>query len=183
MVAHNICDFALYFRERHVKYRWPVLRSVFPGYVKDPACKVTVPSQLRDTDKTTLTWEQLRNALSHLSLQDRILLELDVTNALRPSELFALRWKSFDQAESTMYVFETAYKGAIRPWGKPRRVWGACTCRRNWRTICGSGSRSVQPRRLKPSFFRMPRADSWTPATTAGGCCTNWRRTSNCRRW
>ena len=32
MVARNICDFALYFRERHVKYRWPVLRSVFPGY-------------------------------------------------------------------------------------------------------------------------------------------------------
>jgi hypothetical protein len=71
----------LYFRERHVKYRWPVLRSVFPGYVKDPARKVTVPSQLRDTDKTTLTWEQLRNALSHLSLRDRILLELDMTNA------------------------------------------------------------------------------------------------------
>jgi hypothetical protein len=33
---------------------------------------------------------------------------------------------------------------------------------------------------VKPSFFRMPRADSWIPATTSGGCCTNWRRTSNC---
>jgi hypothetical protein len=58
--------------------------------VKDPARKVTVPSQLRDTDKTTLTWEQLRNALSHLSLRDRILLELDMTNAwLQP--LFCYR--------------------------------------------------------------------------------------------
>ena len=149
--------------------------------VKDPARKVTVPSQLRDTDKTTLTWEQLRNVLSQLSLRDRILLELDMTNALRPSELFALRWKCFDQAESKMHVFETTYKGAIRPWTKPRRVWDACTCRRNWRTICGCGSRSVGTRRLKPSFFRMPRADSWTLATTAGACCTNWRRTSNCR--
>jgi integrase len=92
--------------------------------VKDPARKVTVPSQLRDTDKTTLTWEQLRNALSHLSLRDRILLELDMTNALRPSELFALRWKCFDQAESKMYLFETAYKGAIRPWGKTKRSLG-----------------------------------------------------------
>jgi integrase len=64
--------------------------------VKDPARKVTVPSQLRDMDKTTLTWEQLRNVLSQLSLRDRILLELDMTNALRPSELFALRWKCFD---------------------------------------------------------------------------------------
>jgi integrase len=75
--------------------------------VKDPARKA-VPSQSRDTDKTTLTWEQLRNALSHLSLRDRILLELDMTNALGPSELFALRWKWFDQAESKMRVFETA---------------------------------------------------------------------------
>jgi len=92
---------------------------------KDPARKVTVPSQLRDTDKTTLTWEQLRNALSHLALRDRILLELDMANALRPGELFALRWKCFDRAESKMYVFETAYKGAIRPWGKTKK-FGTC---------------------------------------------------------
>ena len=62
--------------------------------------------------------------ISHLSLRDRILLELDMTNALRPSELFALRWKCFDQAESKMHVFETAYKGAIRPWGKTKKSLG-----------------------------------------------------------
>jgi integrase len=91
---------------------------------KDPARKVTVPSQLRDTDKTTLTWEQLRDALSRLVLRDRVLLELDMTNALRPGELFALRWKCFDYAESKMQVFETAYKGAIRPWGKSTKSLG-----------------------------------------------------------
>ena len=91
---------------------------------KDPARKVTVPSQLRDTDKTTLTWEQLRDALSQLSLRDRILLELDMTNALRPSELFALRWKCFNYAESKMRVFETVYNGTIRGWGKTRKSLG-----------------------------------------------------------
>lgn len=91
---------------------------------KDPARKVTVPSQLRDTDKTTLTWEQLRNALSQLALRDRILLELDMTNALRPSELFALRWKCFEHAKSKMFVFETAYKGTIRTWGKTKKSLG-----------------------------------------------------------
>ncbi len=91
---------------------------------KDPARKVTVPSQLRDTDRTTLTWEQLRDALSQLSLRDRILLELDMTNALRPSELFALRWKCFSYAESKMRVFETAYNGTIRTWGKTRKSLG-----------------------------------------------------------
>src|SRR5450631_1670706 len=91
---------------------------------KDPARKVTVPSQLRDTDRTTLTWEQMRDALSLLALRDRVLLELDMTNALRPSELFALRWKCFNYAESKMQVFETAYNGAIRPWGKTRKSLG-----------------------------------------------------------
>ena len=91
---------------------------------KDPARKVTVPSQLRDTDRTTLTWEQLRDALLQLALRDRVLLELDMTNALRPSELFALRWKCFHYAESKMQVFETAYNGAIRPWGKTRKSLG-----------------------------------------------------------
>ena len=92
---------------------------------KDPARKVKVPSQLRDTDKTILTWDQLRMALSELSVRDRLLLELDMTNALRPSELFGLRWKSFNQAASTMCVTETVYKGNIRPWGKTRRSLAA----------------------------------------------------------
>ena len=93
--------------------------------VGDPARKVKVPSQLRDTDKTILTWNQLRMALSELSVRDRLLLELDMTNALRPSELFGLRWKSFNQAASTMCVTETVYKGNIRPWGKTRRSLAA----------------------------------------------------------
>jgi integrase len=91
---------------------------------KDPARKVSPPTQLRETDKTTLTWEQLRDALARLALRDRILLELDMTNALRPSELFALRWKCFKYEESRMKVVETAYKGALRPWGKNKRSLG-----------------------------------------------------------
>ena len=88
---------------------------------KDPARKVRVPAQLRDTDKTTLTWDQLRRVLAALNMQDRLLLELDMTNALRPSELFALRWKCFDTAQSTITIQETVYKRKIRPWGKTRR--------------------------------------------------------------
>ena len=59
---------------------------------KDPARNVKAPENLPDTDKTTLSWEQLRTALSKLSLKGRLILELDMTNALRPEELFGLRW-------------------------------------------------------------------------------------------
>jgi len=47
-----------------------------------------------------------------------------MTNALRPGELFALRWKSFNHAECTMQLIETVYKGKIRPWGKTRKSLG-----------------------------------------------------------
>jgi integrase len=89
--------------------------------VKDPARKVKVPAQLRPTDTTTLTWDQLRLALSKLKLRDRLILELDMTNALRPSELFAFRWKRFDYPATTLTIAETVYKGKIRDWGKTKK--------------------------------------------------------------
>jgi integrase len=103
------------------------LRDIFAEAVdqdflaKDPARKVKVPTQLRETDTTNLTWDQLRSALNALGPRDRILLELDMTNALRPSELFALKWKCFDSEASAMSVIETVYKGNIRPWGKTKK--------------------------------------------------------------
>ena len=106
------------------------LRDIFAEAVdqeflfKDPARKLSVATQLRESDRTTLTWAQLRLVLSNLSVRDRVLLELDMTNALRPSELFALRWRCFDRAQCTMHVTETAYKGKIRPWGKTRKSLG-----------------------------------------------------------
>lgn len=92
---------------------------------KDPARKVNVPTQLRETDKTTLTWDQLRSAQSELDIRDRLLLELDMTNALRPSELFGLRWNCFNEAASSMTVSETVYKGKIRGRGKTQRSLSA----------------------------------------------------------
>ena len=89
--------------------------------VKDPARKVKVPAQLRETDTTTLTWDQLRLALAELGLRDRLLLELDMTNALRPSELLAFRWKCFSYEACTLKIVETIYKGKIRPWGKTKK--------------------------------------------------------------
>lgn len=87
---------------------------------KDPARTVKTPSDLRETDKTTLTWDQLRAALSRLPLRDWILLKLDMSNALRPSELFALRWSCLDTERCLLEIKETTYRGKIRPWGKTK---------------------------------------------------------------
>jgi integrase len=87
---------------------------------KDPARTIKVPAHLKETDKTVLSWDQLRAVLSCLGRCDRIVLELEMTNALRPSELFGLKWKCFDPATSSIKIEETTYKGKIRPWGKTK---------------------------------------------------------------
>jgi len=58
--------------------------------------------------------------LARLGLRDRILLKLDMTNALRPSELFAFRWKCHRVEAVSLTIVETIYKGKIRPYGKTK---------------------------------------------------------------
>jgi len=104
------------------------LKSIFSEAVeqdflpKDPSGKVTAPLNLRSKDKTVLSWDQLRLVLASLAVRDRVLLTLEITDALRPSELFALRWRSFDGGKLT--ITETVYKGEIRPWGKTAKSLG-----------------------------------------------------------
>lgn len=116
-------------RDRVLQIR-AYLRDIFAeaeeqGFLaKDPARRLRVPTQLREVDKTILTWEQLREVLSQLNTRDRMLLELGMTNALRPSEMFALKWQCFNYEKLTITLSETVYKGKIRPWGKTPKSMG-----------------------------------------------------------
>ena len=83
-----------------------------------------VPKNLREKDTTTLTWDQLRMALELVNEGDRILVELDMTDALRPSELFAVRWKCFEPDCSRLVILEMVYKGKICPFGKTQKSLG-----------------------------------------------------------
>jgi len=103
--------------------------------VKDPALRVKVPGQLKQTDKTILTWEQLRMVLDELTAMERILIELDITEALRPGELFGLRWKCFDPKRSSLKLQETVYKGKIRTGARLQKASVRFTCRLLSRSI------------------------------------------------
>jgi integrase len=131
---------------------------------KDPARKVKVPAHLRETDKTVLTWDQLRLALMELTLQDRILLELDMTNALRPSELFAFRWKCFEYEGCTLEIMETVYKSKIRPWGKTKKSLAVIHIPRS---VADDLQQWRDPQ--MPSFSRTGRVGFWIRTTTASG--------------
>ena len=115
-------------RDRVLQIR-SYMRAIFAEAVdqdflsKDPARTVKVPANLREVDKTTLSWEQLRAALAKLgdlNLRDWILMKMDMSNALRPSELFPLRWRCFDAITGVLDIQETIYKGKIRPFGKTK---------------------------------------------------------------
>lgn len=93
-----------------------------------------------------------------------MLLTLEMTDALRPSELFALRWRSFDGSKLT--ISETVYRGKIRPFGKTEKSLGDVLLPKGmvedlwlWKQECPDSS---------PDFFIFPTptVGSWIRAIT-----------------
>lgn len=145
-----------------VKQARSYLRSIFDEAIeqeylaKDPTRKLKTPKNLRPKDKRVLSWEQLWSILEAASRRDRLLLALDMTEALRPSELFALRWRSFDDGD-TLLITETVYRRKLRPYGKtPGSLTkvhlpeGLATELREWKIERGD---------VSPDDFIFPNAD------------------------
>ena len=116
------------------------MRAIFAEAVeqdflpKDPARSIKVPSELLETDKTTLKWDQLRTALSILPLRDRIVLKLDMSNALRPGELFRVEvglLRSGASARSRSRRRST--RGRFVPGARPKEVSRRSRLPHNWR--------------------------------------------------
>lgn len=111
------------YSQDRVKQARSYLKSIFDEAIeqeflaKDPTRKLRIPKNLRPKDKQVLSWQQLWLILANAGRRDRLLLMLDMTEALRPSELFALRWRSFDD-QNTLTLTETVYRRALRQFGK-----------------------------------------------------------------
>src|SRR6202789_674277 len=86
----HLNDLAGMYSQDRVKQARSYLKSIFDEaieqefLVKDPTRKLKSPKNLRPKDKQILTWEQLRAVLAKATRRDRILLMLDMTDALRP---------------------------------------------------------------------------------------------------
>src|ERR1017187_8020552 len=123
MLQTHVNDLSLRYSPDRGKQGRSYLRSIFDEaieqefLVKDPTRKLKIPKNLRSKDKAILSWDEMWLILAKTAMRDRILLMLDMTEALRPSELFALRWRSFDD-QNTLSITETVYRRQIRPFGK-----------------------------------------------------------------
>jgi integrase len=148
-------------RDRVLQVR-SYIKSIFSEAVdqdflaKEPARKLRTPANLRESDKTVLTWDQLAAALARLELRDRILMKLDMTNALRPSELFAFRWKCHRIVTLSLTIVETIYKGKIRSFGKTKGSLKEIPIPQDvsddlliWRQVCQEGYDKRKPSRGK----------------------------------
>jgi integrase len=119
-----------------------------------------------------LTWEQMRAVLAKATRRDRLLLMLDMTDALRPSELFALRWRTFDD-ENTLYLTETVYREELSPFGKTPKSLGKMhrpddlAELKLWKLECKKVRRRVYY--PMPSCSQMQMAGSWTLLSIAAG--------------
>jgi integrase len=86
---------------------------------KNPARLLRVP-RLKPVKKTFLSLPEIKALLLAAIYQprDRALLRLILVTALRPSELLALKWKCLDMKNGTMTIYETVYRGVLRPYTK-----------------------------------------------------------------
>jgi integrase len=89
---------------------------------KNPARLLRVPAKLRAVAKDCLTHEQiaalLKVATRVVDGFDALVLKLLLTTGMRPSELFALKWKCFNEDMSALTLSETVYRGRLRPFTK-----------------------------------------------------------------
>ena len=105
---------------RHIRY---LLKSIFTeaveqGYLtRSPVRRLLLPI-VKSVSKPFLTEDEIKKLLARTQGRDRLLLRLVLTTALRPSELFALRWSCFQPQKNLLLITESVYRGKLRPFTK-----------------------------------------------------------------
>ncbi len=88
---------------------------------KDPARRLRRP-KTRKPDATVLAWAQYQSIIDAAgTLRDQLIIKVACATAVRPGELAAFRWQSFEQFPNGRFalrVSETVYKGKVRGWAK-----------------------------------------------------------------
>jgi len=86
---------------------------------KNPARMLRLP-KLKAVQRPYLSLKQIKALLKAATFQprERALLRFIFATALRPSELFALRWQDVDLDKGRLTIRQTVYRGSLRPYTK-----------------------------------------------------------------
>ena len=88
---------------------------------KNPARLLMTPLNLRQPDDTVLGWAEYQAVLLDLGPRDRLIVKVAGACAVRPSELFAFKWRCLQQMPNGRYglfIQQTVYRGELRDYGK-----------------------------------------------------------------
>jgi integrase len=87
-------------------------KAVTWGYLKEnPAHRVDLPKLVPLRSKWVLSREQAKQLLEVLPTMARAMVGLSILTGIRRGELFALRWKSLDEAAGCLEIAEAVYLG------------------------------------------------------------------------
>lgn len=107
-----------------VKHCRIFLRSIFAEALAqkytdtDPARLLILP-KMRAVKRSFLSVEEVQALLANAGTQgDLTLLRILFVTGMRPSELFALRWRDVSLSKGTLVLRETIYRGQLRPFTK-----------------------------------------------------------------
>jgi integrase len=108
---------------RHIRF---FLKAIFLEAIeqdflkKNPARTLRLPKDLKSRKKEYLTKLEVKTLLGTkwITRDNIALLTIMAVMGLRPSELFALRWRCFNKYKSTLSLEETIYRGVLRPFTK-----------------------------------------------------------------
>jgi integrase len=108
-----------------VKHLRIFLRSIMAeateqDYLRKNTARLLRVPVVKKVRRPYLTLPQIKELLhaARYSPRDTALLSLLLVTALRPSELFALKWGCLDADKGTLTISETVYRGKVRPWTK-----------------------------------------------------------------
>jgi integrase len=86
---------------------------------KNPARTVRLPI-VKPVKRPFLSEKEIKALMKETKFfpREKVMLMLFIGTGLRPSELFALKWSSFDMKKQTLTLRETVYRGVVRPFTK-----------------------------------------------------------------
>lgn len=107
---------------KHLRFfiRSIMAEAVEQDYIKkNPARSLQLP-RVKAPAKPFLSLEEIKALLVAATWwpRERALLRLILTTALRPSELFALKWKCLDMVKNILTITETVYRNRLRAYTK-----------------------------------------------------------------
>jgi integrase len=79
----------------------------------NPAAGVQLPKLVTVREKWALTPEQASQLLARLAPTPQVMVALAIMTGVRRGELFALKWKCFDESKGTLFVQEAIYDNVI----------------------------------------------------------------------